>query len=104
MKHQTRRGPVALQGLRAEEETQSRPMLHRQDCSGGGRTDPTALYVPTPTRPWSQELRTIVQMCILNLAINLIFLLVGLYAVWYRILQFPRKRFLLLSRSMDKLS
>lgn len=37
MKHQTCRGSVALQGLRAEEETQSRPMLHRQDCSGGGR-------------------------------------------------------------------
>lgn len=32
------------------------------------------------------------------------FLFVGLYAVWYRILQFPRKRFLLLSRCMDKLS
>lgn len=50
------------------------------------------------------ELRTIVYIGTLNLETNLIFLFVGLYAVWYRILQFPRKRFLSLSRYVDKLS
>lgn len=58
--------------------------------------------MPTAWAP-SQELRTAVYICTLNLGTGQIFLFVGLYAVWYRILQFPRKRFLLLSRYMDKL-
>lgn len=106
MKEESHGESVDVQGLRAEEETQSRPVSSTGKIAAGERrkTDTTTDIRAHSTRTSSQELRTIVQMCILNLEINLILLLVGLYAVWYRILQFPRKRFLLLSRYMDKLS
>lgn len=93
-------------GAEVEEESPSGPVSSTSKAAAGERrqTDTTTNVRAHSTRTPPQESRTIVQMCILNLEINLIFLLVGLYAVWYRILQFPRKRFLLLSRYMDKLS
>lgn len=85
---------------------QTRPMSFTGKMAAGERrkTDTTTDIHAHFTWTSSQELRTLVYTCTLNLETNLIFLFVGLYAVWYRILQFPRKRFLLLSRYMDKLS
>lgn len=97
---------MAVQGITAEEETQTRPMSFTGKMAAGERrkTDTNYRYIRPLYGTSSPELRTIVYICTLNLETNLIFLFVGLYAVWYRILQFPRKRFLLLSRYMDKLS
>lgn len=83
-----------------------RPMSFAGKTAAGERrkTDSTTDTHAHSAGTSPQELRTIVYICTLNLETNLIFLFVGLYAEWYRILQFPRKRFLLLSRYMDKLS
>lgn len=99
------RESVAIPGIPAEKEIQIRPMSFTGKMAAGERrkTDATDIHAHF-TRTSSQTLRTIVYICTLNLETNLIFFFVGLYAVWYRILQFPRKRFLSLSRYMDKLS
>lgn len=106
IKAENARESVAVPGIPAEEENLTRPMSFTGKMAAGERrkTDAATNIHAHFTRTSSQTLRTIVYICTLNLETNLIFLFVGLYAVWYRILQFPRKRFLSLSRYMDKLS
>lgn len=95
-----------FRGTTSEEEIQIGPRRSTGKMATGNLGD---RYNHQGTRPLHSDSTTagVKKNCV-NLYLEFKnqsnFLFVGLYAVWYRILQFPRKRFLLLSRCMDKLS